>query len=273
MSPSPLDFRALGLGAPFDAAGASVAALLLMRLTGLVWIAPLFSARTIPTAVRTAVLVLLTILLWPAAVAIPGAGTAQVTAATLVSELAVGLTLGLGAAIFVAAAEAAGDMLAVEMGLSGANLVDPMSQTQLPVVGHLLGLTVTMLILATGGHMMILGALHRSLEIIPPGAPIDVARGAVAVARLGGTVLALGLKFAAPVIAAMMVSNAALGILARTVPQLNVLMVAFPVHIAVGLFVLAATLPLVAASFGSWPDQYGSMAGDLLRSFALQGGR
>lgn len=267
------DLQAVGQGAPFSATGASVAALLLMRLTGVMWIAPLFSARTIPMAIRTAVLVLLTILLWPAAMAAPGADAARVTAATLVSELAVGLTLGLGAAIFVAAAEAAGDMLAVEMGLSGANLVDPMSQTQLPVLGHLLGLTVTMLILSTGGHLVILGALHRSLEVIPPGAPIDIEPGTMAVARLGGTLLTLGLRFAAPVAAAMMISNAALGILARTVPQLNVLMVAFPVHIAVGLFVLAATLPLVGAAFGHWPEQYGSLAGRLLQSFAVPGGR
>jgi len=196
-----------------------------------------------------------------------------VTMATVVAELCVGLTLGLGAAIFVGAAEAAGDMLAVQMGLSGANVVDPSSQTQLPVLGHLLGLFVTALILATGGHLVILATLHRSLELVPLGQPIDAAGGALVVVGLGGKLLVMGLQFAAPVMGAMVMGNAALGILARTVPQLNVLMVAFPMQIALGLFVLAAALPLMATMFSAWPDQYGGVASTLLQTFAQGGGR
>ena len=257
----------------FNGAGATVAALLLIRLTGLMWIAPVFSGKAIPTAIRTAVTVVLVFLLWPAAAAHPTATAVEMTAGTVLVELCVGMTLGLGATIFVAAAESAGDMLAVQMGLSGANVVDPMSQTQLPVLGHLLGLFATTLILATGGHLVILRALHGSLELIPLGHPVDIEAGAMAVVALGGRLLALGLQFAAPVVAAMMMGNAALGILARTVPQLNVLMVAFPVQIGVGLFVLAGTLPLIAGAFGAWPDTYGQMAGELLRAFAVEGGR
>ncbi len=269
----PTDLSGLGGMAAFTGTGATVAALLLLRLTGLIWIAPLFSSRSIPMAIRTAVLVVLTILLWPAAIAAPGADAARITAGSVTTELLVGLTLGLGAAMFVAAAQSAGDMLAVQIGLSGANIVDPMSSTQLPVLGNFLGLFVTLLILGTGGHLVILAAIHRSLDLIAPGAPVDLNRGAMAVVSLGGTLLSLGLRFAAPVVAAVMIANVALGILARTVPQLNVLMVAFPVQIALGLFVLSISLPLIASTFGSWPDQYGSLAGRLVHSLVLQGGR
>lgn len=241
--------------------GAAVAALLVFRLSALLWAAPLFSARTIPGRVRTALLVTLTLLLWPAAAAGQGAA---VNAATILSELGIGLMLGLGAAIFVGAAEAAGDMLAVQMGLSGANVVDPMSQTQLPVLGQLLGLLATTLLLASGGHLAILGALHRSLEVLPPGSRLDLGAGAMAAVALGGRLLELGLRLAAPVVAAMMVGNVALGILARTVPQLNILMVAFPVQIGLGLVVLALTLPAMAGAFSGWTQDYGSVAAALL---------
>lgn len=253
--------------------GAAVAALLVFRLTGLLWLAPLFSGRAIPGGIRTAVLVALALLLWPSAAAAAGAEGARVTAAAVLSELGVGLTLGLGAAIFVGAAEAAGDTLAVQMGLSGANVVDPMSQTQLPVLGQLLGLFATALILSTGGHLVILGALHRSLEILPPGHPVALQGGALAVVGLGGTLLELGLRLAAPVVAAMMLGNVGLGILARTVPQLNVLMVAFPVQIALGLAVLAAILPVMAAMFAGWPGEYEAVAGSILEAFLPGGGR
>ncbi|NJD19389.1 MAG: flagellar biosynthetic protein FliR [Gemmatimonadetes bacterium] len=267
------DLSFLGQATWFNAGGASVAALLLLRLTGLLWMAPLFSGRMIPGTVRTALAVVLAALLWPAAVDAGGATAARLNVATVLVELGVGLTLGLGAAVFVGAAESAGDTIAVQMGLSGANVVDPSSQTQLPVLGQLLGLFATMLILSTGGHVVILRALHASLELVPPGQPVDVEHGALAVVALGGRLLSLGLQFAAPVVAAMMMANAALGVLARTVPQLNILMVAFPIQIAVGLFVLAATLPVIASTFAAWPDAYGEVAGGLLDALVPAGGR
>ncbi len=268
-TPSPLS--TLAGSAAFSGSGASVAALLLLRLTGLLWIAPMFSSRSIPMSIRTAVLVVMTILLWPVAVAMPGAASAHVTASTMTTELLVGLTLGLGAAVFIGAAEATGDMLAVQMGLSGANVVDPMSETQLPVLGQFLGLFVTVLILSSDGHVMILSALRGSLEVVAPGGSVDPSGGAFAVIRLGSTLLLLGLRFAAPVIAAMMIGNVTLGILARTVPQLNVLMAAFPIQIALGLFTLAVSLPLIASGFGAWPDQYGTLVERILRSLVPQG--
>lgn len=246
--------------------GAVVTALLAFRLTGLIWIAPVYSSRGVPSPVKASLIVLLAAVMWPAAMA--SAPTAvRIAAPGVLSELLVGLTLGMGAAVFVAAAESAGDMLAVQMGLSGANVLDPMSRTQLPVLGHFLGLFVTTLILASGGHLVILRALEASLESIPVGVPIDFTAGSFALARLGGTLLWLGLKFAAPVVAAMMIGNATLGILSRTVPQLNVLVVAFPLQIGIGLFVLAATLPYLAAAFTDWGGQYRALSFGVLEHF------
>lgn len=266
-----MNVAALGSVPFFTPAGAHVAALLLMRLTGIIWLAPVFSGQSVPGKVKVAILGALMAALWPAASASVEAGVGFTLMAG-VREILVGLTLGFGAAVFVAAAESAGDMLAVMMGLSGANVVDPMSRTQLPVLGQLLGLTVTALILSVGGHLVMIGAVHDSLSVAPLGAALHVREGALATVELGGTLLFLGLKFAAPVMGAMMMGQVALGIMARTVPQLNVLMVAFPVQIAIGLFVLAATLPLTAAFFADWPDIYRSLASDLVLRLAPGGG-
>ncbi len=258
--------------ADFLAPGATaVVALLLMRLTGLMLIAPVFSARAVPGRIRIAALMAFTLALLPAVLPLAG-GEVRVTAVTLFSETLIGVTLGLGAAIFVAAAESAGDMLAVQMGLSGANILDPLSHTQMPILGQLMGLTVTAMILAVGGHRLMLEAMALSFESIPPGGPIAFEEGIVGVVGLGGYQLVLGLRFAAPVIAAMMVGNAALGVLAKTVPQLNVLMVAFPVQIGIGLLVLAVTLPLVASFFSGWPVTYGGIVEDLLGTLSPRAG-
>jgi flagellar biosynthetic protein FliR len=249
--------------------------LLLLRLTGLVWIAPLFSARVVPNRVKAALLALLCLLLWPFALASADrlAAPAQLNAATALAELTVGLTLGLGAGLFVAAAESAGDIAAVQIGLSAANLFDPMSETQMPVIGQFLGLFATAIVLSSGGHAFLLGSLHRSLEVLPAGGTLDFSAGVGEVVQLGGTLLALGLRFAAPVVAAILLCNIALGVLARAVPQLNVLMAAFPLQIAVGLFVLAASLPLLALTLAGWPEAYDALSARLLERLAPGGSR
>lgn len=247
-------------------------ALLAMRITALVWSAPIFSSRVIPMQLKAAITILIVVVLRPA-VMVSAPADLTLTVGAVLSEVVVGLALGLGAAIFVAAAEAAGDMLAVQMGLSGATVVNPMSRTQIQVLGNFLGLFATTLILATGGHLIILKALAASFGVIPVGSIVDFAGGTFGVVRLGGQLFWMGLQFAAPVVAAMMVGNVGLGIMARTVPQLNVLMVAFPVQIGIGLFVLAAALPMIATAFVGWGDQYAGLTAELLDGLATVEGQ
>ena len=252
--------------------GQTVQALLLVstRLTGLFLLAPLFSSRVIPMRVRSALLLMFSFLLLPGSLEAGEPGF-QVTPTALVAEAVLGMVLGLGAAIFVAAAESTGDMLAVQMGLSGANVLDPSSGTQMPVLGQFLGLFVVTMILATGGHLALLETLDLSFEAFPLGTPLNMEEGIPAAADLLGTQLVLGLRFAAPVVAAMMIGNAALGVMAKTVPQLNVLMMAFPLQIAIGLFTLSFSLPLIAGFFTDWPDRYPDLASDVLQHFVPTG--
>ena len=236
---------------------------LLFRLLGLFLVAPVFSAVVVPMRVKAALTLVLSVVLFPAASGARVSGLG-LDPGSLFAELLVGLTLGLGAAVFVGAAEMAGDMMAVQTGLSGASLVDPLTRNQVPVLGQLLGLTTLVLILATDGHLVMLQALHRSFAVVQVGSLADAEALAVNAIRLGSSLFLLGLRFAAPVIGALMIGHVALGVLARTVPQLNVLMMAFPLQIAVGLFVLAITLPSVAAAFAVWPETYSDVVGELL---------
>lgn len=250
--------------------------LLSTRLAGLILVAPVFSSRAVPMRLRTGLLLLLTFLLLPMALSVMtvggGGASPRVGPASLGTEAILGLTLGLGAAVFIAAAESAGDMLAVQMGLSGANVLDPVSGTQMPVLGQFLGLFVTALLLASGGHLAILEVLSASLRAFPPGTPVELEGGVAATVALMGSQFVLGLRFAAPVVAAMMIGNAVLGVTAKTVPQLNVLMLAFPLQIGIGLVTLGLSLSLIASYFGEWPEHYASLVSTVLERFVLHGG-
>ena len=245
-------------------------AMLLFRITGLVFIAPIFSALVIPMRAKAALTVLLAFLLLPAGMSV--ADGIVFTPGTILTEVLVGLVVGLGAALFVGAAEVAGDMLAVQMGLSGASIVDPTSRNQVPVVGQVLSLMSLMLILVAGGHAVMIQALAASMQWVPPGSVMNLQAGLGNTIQIGTTLFLLGLKFAAPVIGALMIGHVALGVLARTAPQMNVLMMAFPLQIGVGLLVMGVTLPNVALSFHDWPFAYGELVGQLLERMAQDGG-
>ena len=242
----------------------SSALLLLMRMTGLVLAAPVLSARSIPMTVRASIALVFTVLLLPAAVPGNPADAAPVTAGALTGEFAVGLLLGLGAAVLLGAAEAAGDLMAVQVGLSGANVLSPSAETQVPVLGQLMGLLVITAMVTTGAHLFLVQILAFSLEAAPVGRLPGLMDGIAETVGIGSRLLGVGLLLAAPVIAVTLVGNVALGILSRAVPQLNVLMVAFPVQIALGLIVLASSVSLLGPLLSVWSDDYAGWAVPIL---------
>jgi flagellar biosynthetic protein FliR len=251
---------------------ASFGALVLVssRVGGMVLVAPVFSAKTVPMKVRTMLVILLSLLLRPAVLAAAPAEALRVTPGAVLGEVMAGFAIGLGAAVFIAAAELAGDLAGIHAGLSGAALFDPLTKTSMPAMGQLTQLFAVALLLASDGHLLMLRALGESLRALPPGSAMDLQAGAGAMVSLGTGLFAAGLRFAGPVIAAVLIANAALALLGRAAPSLNVLSVAFPVQIAVGLFALAASLPYLAPAFAAWGDEYGRM---LANVYGSMGGR
>ncbi|MCC7052674.1 MAG: flagellar biosynthetic protein FliR [Gemmatimonadaceae bacterium] len=233
-------------------AGASTFILLACRVGGLLLVAPLFAGKQVPMRLRTAIMVVLAVVLVPVARAhIHGAPA--ITPLSFASETIIGFALGFGSAIVIAAASAAGDVMAIQMGLAGAAVMDPMTNIQVPVLGQFMTAFVTLLLLSSGGHLVMMQGLGGSLEALPLGTVPDLSAGMLALAKMGGQLVSLGVMFAAPVMAATMLTNVALAILTRAAPQLHIITVAFPLQIAAGLFTLGAALSLTAVWFGGWP--------------------
>lgn len=240
---------------PFDVfapGSGTVAVLVALRLTGLMLIAPVFSAATVPVKWRTSLLVLLTIVVQPIAYAsmrtVP-----LLTPATAIGELIVGFGIGLGAAVLVGAAQSAGELLAIQIGLSGASLLDPLTRQSSPVLANFLSLFAITILLALNVHLGMIESLAESLRAVPVGSALDLHAGLANLISLGGSLFLVGLRFAAPVIATVMIGNAALAVLSRATPQLNILSVAFPLQIGLGLFALGIALPFIANTLGNWP--------------------
>ncbi len=255
---------------PFAPGSAAVAVLLALRLTGLVLIAPVFSAKMVPATVKTALVVLFTILIQPmayAAVQTPP----RITPATALGEVIIGFAIGLGAALIVGAAEAAGDLLSIQIGLSGASLLDPLNNASTPVLSSFLSLFAVTVLLAFNVHLAMIEAIGASLRSIPVGSAMDMQRGLGTLLALGGTLFVNGLRFAAPIVATVMIGNAALAVLSRAAPQLNILSLAFPLQIGLGLFALGTAIPFIATTLGNWPADYDHQIATVFAAFTPAG--
>jgi flagellar biosynthetic protein FliR len=254
---------------PFTPGVPQALVLLALRVGGMLLVAPVFSAKTVPMKVRTGLLLLLTLLLAGPAVAAarPGLPALQVTPAAFVAESLVGFAVGFGAAVLVAAAETAGDLMSTSVGLSGASLLDPISGATNTVLANFAQLFAVTVLLSVGGHLVMLDALAESVRAVPLGLAgtggVDVRAGLAALVASGAALFALGLKFAAPVVAAAMIGNVALAVLTRVAPALNVFTVAFPLQIGLGLAAAVAALAYLATWIAGWGAHLGGVLGPI----------
>jgi flagellar biosynthetic protein FliR len=144
----------------------------------------------------------------------------------------------------------AGEVLALQMSLSLGPALLPAPEAQVSGVGQLKTFLAILIYLGTGGHLTLIAGLGESLRVLPPGASWAGTAGAAGATGLLGTLFAVAVQVAAPVMVALLVTTVALAILGRAVPQLNTMLVSFPVTIGVGLVMIGASLDIVAAVLG-----------------------
>lgn len=231
-----------------------------LRTAGLLLIAPAWSAQSVPMKLRTPLIPIFALMLAPAANASANLGTLQITPATFLTETAIGFVIGLAAAFVIAAAEFAGELLTLSIGLSGAAIFDPVNNTQSPVLGSFMQLLALCILLIGGGHLIMLQAVGASFHAMPLGAPVNLGEGMGAFAATAGTIFLTGLQFASPVIAAVLLTNVALAVLGRAAPQLNIMSLAFPLQIGIGLIAFAGSVGMVVHAMSDWqPGFAGSL--------------
>lgn len=169
-----------------------------------------------------------TIDLTPAAVLVAG-----------VSELAIGAILAFGLFAGFGVFQFAGKLLDVQMGFGIGNVFDPVTRAQSPMMGTLLNLVAVMLFFALDGHHMLIRGMAFSLEQIPPGRFFAELSIDSVVAQFGA-MFSLGLVLVAPVVFTLFLVDVGLGVISRTMPQMNIFVIGIPVKILVGLLMLIA---------------------------------
>ena len=258
------DFLAPGV------AGAFV--LTALRVGGLMLVAPVWSAQMVPMRLRAALIVILAVLLAPIAMTGVHLEALRITPATFLGESAIGMVIGFAAAIVIAAAEAAGEQMTLAIGLSGAAIFDPINNTQGAILAPFMQMLALVVLLIGGGHLVMISALAQSFHVLPLGADINIGAGFGAVVPMARSLFSSGMQFAAPVVAAVLIMNVALAVLGRAAPKLQIMSVAFPLQIGVGLLTLAGSLALIVREMSGWTPGFTSVIEAFAHAATVAGG-
>lgn len=219
--------------------------LLMFRTGALVMTVPVFGHISIPRILRVWFIILLAVLIFPSSVVsdITPPSTMLHLALVILSELAVGFLMGFAVIILFSAVQFAGHIIGLQMGLAVANVIDPMSAGQISVISEFYYILSLLIFLLINGHHIVIEALVRSFELVPLGGAVFGANIETYFIDLSFMVFVVGIKLAAPVVVTLFIINAILGIVARTVPQMNVFIVGFPLAIGVGLAFIGFSFP------------------------------
>ena len=229
-----------------------IAALLwpLTRILGLIAAAPLFGNSSVPVSVKVALGVMLAAIMAPAIPALPAADPMSMAGfLILLQELLIGLGMGFAMRVVFAAIEMAGEVSSLTMGLGFASFFDPMTRGRSSAVSQFLALIATMAFLAVNAHLLLLSALAESFISMPVSATPMSSGAPLELARWGGRIFSAGLQLSLPIVAALLITNVALGILTRAAPQLNIFGIGFPVSLGVGLLVISLAMPYLGTPF------------------------
>lgn len=226
-----------------------IAALLwpLSRILGMIASAPLFGNASFPMSGKIMLGVLIAMIMAPVIPAGPAADPMSMAGLLiLVQEMIVGLAMGFAIRIVFAAVEMAGEVASATMGLGFASVFDPQTKGRSSAVSQFLALIATMAFLAINGHLLLLEVLAESFVTLPISATPSSTGLMLQLAKWAGAIFSVGLQLSLPIVAALLITNVALGILTRAAPQLNIFGIGFPVSLGVGLMLISQALPYMS---------------------------
>lgn len=219
----------------------------LVRILGLLMAAPVFGHRSVPARVKIGLGVFIALIVSPTLPPLPDVALGSWQGLfILVQQFLIGLAIGFTMRVVFAAVELAGEIIGLQMGLGFASFFDPQSAGQTLVLSRFFNLLAMLVFLAVNAHLLVLGLLAESFTTLPISAAPLAAEGFRSVAAFGSTIFVVGLQIALPLIAVLLMTNLALGILTRSAPQLNIFAIGFPITLGVGLIVLDFSMPYFA---------------------------
>lgn len=219
-----------------------LASLLFARTGALLASSPIFRARNIPAMAKAGLAFLLVLLLLPNTPAVAMPRTLIALLFLVSREIAIGLIMGQLVQMVFIAVQVAGQLVDMEMGFHMANVLDPMAEAQLPLIGNFYSLLGLLVFLSLNGHLLILGALSRSLQAAPVGQLVFTFSAEMVITSFTQMFL-LAFQIALPLVGTSLFTSLVFGLMAKAVPQMNVFIVGMPAKVLILAMLLVVVLP------------------------------
>lgn len=229
------------------------AMLVFCRITAFFVVVPAFSSRNVPLQFKIGLSLVITLIVFTALGLnnpVPMDGTYLLA---IFREILVGITLGFVAYLFFTAVQIAGSFIDIQMGFGMANVIDPMTGASAPILGNFKYMIAILLFLSFNGHHMLLQAIMNSYDWVPltNEALARIAEGQFSewIVRSFTTMFGLAFQLAAPIAAALFLTDLGLGLLTRVAPQFNIFVVGAPFKMLLGFVLLLMLLPELGSMF------------------------
>ena len=229
--------------------------IILTRVAPLLFFMPVIGSTAVPAQVKILLALMTALVLLPVVRVNPRliTGAPLGFVVLVLTEVMLGAILAVFARCVFAATEIAGQMVGVQMGMGMAGVMDPQFGTQISLIGMLWNLTAILIFLGINGHHMFFSNLVESFEWIKPGAATITKATFEGLMQGASHMFVLSVKIMAPAGAALFFTHVAMGIVAKTVPQIPIMIVGLPITLAVGLIFtglsLAYLMPLMITNF------------------------
>ncbi|MDD2897284.1 MAG: flagellar biosynthetic protein FliR [Desulfuromonadaceae bacterium] len=220
--------------------------LVLSRVAGIFAALPVFGGRRLPLRIKAVTVLMITLVCFPTlSVTLPELPTDAFSLALLAfSEVMVGLTLAFITQIIFAAVEFSGQIIGMQMGLTISSILDPSQGTQTQIMSVVQTLFATLLFLSLNIHHLFIRAIMDSFKVIPLGGWHLNGELIHFLVMRTADIFIIGIRLAAPVMVALLLTTVALGIMARAFPQMNIFMISMPLNIGLGLTIMGLTLTI-----------------------------
>lgn len=217
---------------------------ILIRVGVILFLLPFFNSRVIPVLTKAALALILTVVLFPVSSSHIGSfpDTLWGMSGLVTGELIIGMILGLLVQMFFEGVRMMGQLAGIETGFAIANVLDPQSGAQSSIMSNMAYLIALLLFLILNGHHILLNAIRESFAIIQPGSVSLNKQVFNEIIKSSGDMFIIAVQIGAPVIAAILFVQVAFGLITRLIPQMNIMVVAFPVQIVTGLFFFGVSL-------------------------------
>ena len=220
--------------------------LLFLRVSGLIWPSPVFGRKTTPALIKISFICVLTfimLLIFPAPEEGVVSGTLFEYALICFKELLFGLSMGFVATMFFNLVYSAGQIMDMQIGFGIVSVYDIQNSSQVPIIGNLLNIVLLIVFFCVDGHLKLIAILYATFAKIPVGHILLSMDFVAVMLEIFSLTFVLAIMVAMPVLAAGIILEVAMGVLIRSVPQMNMFVIGIPVKIVVGLIVLFISIP------------------------------